>query len=113
MPDQISLFNEMEAACEPGAAEPAADDALPKKRRSTPHRRGGKPAIDYDKFKTVLIDHKVPEAARLRRVRLQAGRHGLRGHQAHQDRPRRGRRRGVPPPRLQVRRVLRRQRQRR
>ena len=63
IPGQISLFNEMEAALDEERCEPAIEDALPK-RKGKPHKRGGKTAIDYDKFKTVVIEHEIPEDER-------------------------------------------------
>lgn len=61
VPHQISLFNDAEYASDPDVPEPAVDDALPRKR---PRKRGGKPAIDYSKFETVVIDHEIPEGGR-------------------------------------------------
>ena len=60
IPEQLPLFNEVEAAAEPDAPEPEVDDVLPKK----PRRRGGKTTIDFSKFETVVIDHEIPEADR-------------------------------------------------
>lgn len=108
---QISLFNEMEAAFDEEHPEPSIEDALPK-RKGKPHRRGGKVNIDYDRFKTIVIEHDIPEGERAcPGVRLRAQGDERRGHQAPQDRPRPDLRRGAPPPRLQVRGLLRRERQ--
>lgn len=63
IPGQVSLFNEMEAAFDEEHPEPAIEDALPK-RKGRPHRRGGKTNIDYDRFKTVVIEHDIPEGER-------------------------------------------------
>ena len=60
---QISLFNEMEAAFDEEHPEPSIEDALPK-RKGKPHRRGGKVTIDYDRFKTIVIEHDIPEGER-------------------------------------------------
>lgn len=56
VPHQMSLFNDMEHAADPATPEPAVDDALPKRR---PRRRGGKPAIDYSRFETVVVSHEI------------------------------------------------------
>lgn len=50
VPDQLSLFNDMEAAADPGAAEP--------------RRRGGKRVVDYSKLEQVVVRHELPESAR-------------------------------------------------
>lgn len=85
---QISLFNEMEAAFDEEHPEPSIEDALPK-RKGKPHRRGGKVNIDYDRFKTIVIEHDIPEGERAcPGVRLRAQGDERRGHQAPQDRPR-------------------------
>lgn len=60
VPDQLSLFNDIEAATDDKAKEPEVDDILPKK----PHRRGGKAKIDYSKFETVIINHEIAEGDR-------------------------------------------------
>lgn len=62
-PGQISQFNEMEAAFDEEHPEPSIEDALPK-RKGKPHRRGGKVNIDYDRFKTIVIEHDIPEGER-------------------------------------------------
>lgn len=57
VPEQLSLFNDCEAACDPKAPEPVVDDILPR----APRRRGGKAQIDYSRFETVVIEHEIPE----------------------------------------------------
>lgn len=64
VPGQISLFNDAEASLDEERPEPTIEDALPKARRSAPHRRGGRTGIDYDKFETVVIEHDIPEGER-------------------------------------------------
>ena len=56
IPEQLSLFNDCEAYAALDAQEPSLEDILPQKRI---RRRGGKPAIDYSKFETVIIDHEI------------------------------------------------------
>jgi transposase len=58
--DQLSLFNEIEAAADTTIKEPVFEDALDPK----PRRRGGKRVIDLEKLETVIIDHILPEDAR-------------------------------------------------
>ena len=60
IPEQLSLFNDCEAACDLKAPEPVIGDILPKK----PRHRGGKTQIDYSKFETVIIEHEIPESER-------------------------------------------------
>ena len=57
-PDQLSLFNDMEAAVDPCAPEP--EMAAPAK----PRRRGGKRRIDYSKLEQVVVRHELPKSAR-------------------------------------------------
>ena len=57
VPDQLSPFNDMEAAADPGAAEP---EAVP----AEPRRRGGKRVVDYSKLEQVVVRHELPESAR-------------------------------------------------
>lgn len=57
VPNQLSLFNDMEAAADPGAAEP---EAVP----AEPRRRGGKRVVDYSKLEQVVVRHELPESAR-------------------------------------------------
>lgn len=59
IPDQLSLFNDMEAAAD-DSAEPALEDAIQPK----PRRRGGKRKIDYSKLEQVIIRHDIPESER-------------------------------------------------
>ena len=59
-PDQLSLFNDAEAAAD-GAPEPAADAAeAPEKRR----RRGGPRRVDLSGLETVVVEHDLPEGDR-------------------------------------------------
>ncbi len=58
VPDQLSLFNDMEAAAD-GSAEPALEDAC-----ARPRRRGGKRRIDYSKLEQVVIRHELPAEQR-------------------------------------------------
>jgi transposase len=53
LPEQISLFNDMEAAADPTVPEPDHTEALPKKKRKK------KTSIDYSKFETVIIEHEL------------------------------------------------------
>ena len=59
VPDQLSLFNDMEAAAD-GSPEPAFDGAVPAK----PRRRGGKRRIDYSKLEQVVVRHELPAGSR-------------------------------------------------
>lgn len=54
IPDQLSLFNDMEAAAD-DADEPALEDVLAAK----PRRRGGKRKIDYSKLEQVVVRHEL------------------------------------------------------
>lgn len=58
MPAQISLFNDMEAACDHELEEPKANKVLPKKKRKK------KSTLDYSKFETVVITHEIAEEER-------------------------------------------------
>ena len=60
IPEQLPLFNEVEATAKPDAAEPDIEEALPKKSR----KRGGKTTIDYSKFEILVIDHEIPAGER-------------------------------------------------
>lgn len=60
IPDQLSLFNDMEAAAD-NAPEPAFDDAVGK----MPRRRGGKRKIDYSALEQVTIRHELAEDERI------------------------------------------------
>ena len=55
-PDQLSLFNDFEAASSTSVPEPAIEEILPKKAS---HKRGGKRTIDYSRFETVVIEHEL------------------------------------------------------
>ena len=59
IPDQLSLFNDMEAAAD-GSPEPAFEDAVPAK----PRKRGGKRKIDYSKLEQVVVRHELPAGSR-------------------------------------------------
>ena len=58
IPGQLSLFNDMEAAAEPCAAEPESA------AQAKPGRRGGKRRIDYSRLEQVVVRHELPESAR-------------------------------------------------
>lgn len=60
-PDQPSLFNDMECAYAPDAAEPKVDDILPKTK---PRRRGGERAIGCSKLGAIVIGHEIPAGER-------------------------------------------------
>lgn len=57
VPDQLSLFNDMEAAADPGAAEPELD------AQAKPRRRGGRRVVDYSRLEQVVVRHELPESA--------------------------------------------------
>ena len=59
IPDQLSLFNDMEAAAD-GSPEPEFDEAVP----ARPRRRGGKRRIDYSKLEQVVVRHELPAGSR-------------------------------------------------
>ena len=59
VPDQLSLFNDMEAAAD-GSPEPAFADAVPPK----PRKRGGKRKVDYSKLEQVVVRHELPAGSR-------------------------------------------------
>ena len=59
VPDQLSLFNDMEAAAD-GSPEPFFDEAVPPK----PRKRGGKRRIDYSKLEQVVVRHELPAEER-------------------------------------------------
>lgn len=59
VPDQLSLFNDMEAAAD-GSPEPAFDDAVPPR----PRRRGGRRRVDYSKLEQVVVRHELPAGSR-------------------------------------------------
>ena len=60
-PDQLSLFNDMEFACEPEVVESEIKEVLAEVK---PRRRGGKCVIDYSKFETLVIEHELPANTR-------------------------------------------------
>ena len=55
VPDQLSLFNDMEAAATEPPAEPDGG------REHRPRRRGGKRRIDTTKLERVVVDHVIEE----------------------------------------------------
>lgn len=57
VPDQLSLFNDMEAAADDSAPEPEPGP-------SKPRRRGGKRRIDFSKLEQVVVRHELPEGER-------------------------------------------------
>ncbi len=59
IPDQLSLFNDMEAAADE-SPEPAFEDAVPAK----PRKRGGKRKVDYSKLEQVVVRHELPAGSR-------------------------------------------------
>ena len=52
VPDQLSLFNDMEAAAEPEF-----------NAQAKPRRRGGRRVVDYSRLEQVVVRHKLPETA--------------------------------------------------
>ena len=63
VPEQLSLFNDMDAAADPSAAEPSVADAVEPAAKKR-HRRGGKRRIDLSSFETIVIEHDLPEDGR-------------------------------------------------
>lgn len=61
-PEQLSLFNDVEAAADGSAAEPSLEDAIGKAPEN--RRRGGKRKIDFARFETVVIEHELPAEER-------------------------------------------------
>ena len=59
VPDQLSLFNDMEAAAD-DSDEPAFEDAVPPR----PRRRGGRRRVDYSKLEQVVVRHELPAGSR-------------------------------------------------
>lgn len=57
VPDQLSLFNDMEAAADPDAAAPELD------AQAKPRRRGGRRVVDYSRLEQVVVRHELPESA--------------------------------------------------
>lgn len=60
VPEQLSLFNGVEAAAVPGAPEPPLGEALAQRK---PRRRGGKRRIDTSKLERVVVEHVLDDAA--------------------------------------------------
>lgn len=54
LPHQLGLFNDMEAAYEPSAAEPAAEEAARPRRR-----RKRRECVDWSKYETVVVEHRL------------------------------------------------------
>ena len=52
VPDQLSLFNDMEAAAEPEF-----------NAQAKPRRRGGRRVVDYSRLEQVVVRHELPETA--------------------------------------------------
>lgn len=61
-PEQLSLFNDVEAAADGSAAEPSLEDIIDKAPKN--RRRGGKRKIDLARFETVVIEHELPAEER-------------------------------------------------
>lgn len=59
VPGQLALFNDMDAASDPEAAEPAVEDAVGKVA-AKPRKRGGRRVVDWSKYETVVIEHELP-----------------------------------------------------
>lgn len=59
-PDQLSLFNDMEAAFGPEAPEPAPEEAAaPAEPRKRPRKR--RECVDWSKYDTVVVEHGFDE----------------------------------------------------
>ena len=54
-PGQLSLFNDMEAAFEPDAAEPAPEDVAAPAKPAKPRKR--RECVDWSKYDTVVVEH--------------------------------------------------------
>lgn len=61
-PEQLSLFNDVEAAADGSAAEPSLEDVAGKAPEN--RRRGGKRKIDFARFETVVVEHELPAEER-------------------------------------------------
>lgn len=61
-PEQLSLFNDVEAAADGSAAEPSLEDVAGKAPGN--RRRGGKRKIDLARFETVVVEHELPAEER-------------------------------------------------
>lgn len=57
VPEQLSLFNDVEFASDMSGTEPALDEVIEKK----PRRGGGKRKIDFSKLEQVVIRHELPK----------------------------------------------------
>lgn len=99
VPEQLSLFNDVEAAADPSVPEPSVDDVVAKPKA---RRRGGKRRIDLSSLETVVIDHELPAEERecpacgseledmgydvTRRIRLVPARFVVEEHRTHKYR---------------------------
>lgn len=54
-PEQLSLFNGMEAAFDPGSAEPAPEDVAAPARPRKPRKR--RECVDWSKYDAVVVEH--------------------------------------------------------
>ena len=54
-PEQCSLFNDMEAAFEPDAAEPSPEEVATPAKPGKPRKK--RECVDWSKYDTVVIDH--------------------------------------------------------
>lgn len=59
-PEQYSLFNDMEAAFEPDAAEPAPEDVVALAEPKKPRKR--RECVDWSRYDTVVVEHGFDEA---------------------------------------------------
>lgn len=62
VPEQLSLFNAVEADADDSVGEPSADEAI--LQDPTPRRRGGRRRLDFEGMETVIVEHRMPEPAR-------------------------------------------------
>lgn len=63
IPEQLSLFNGVEADADDSACEPSIDEAIFQDPK--PRRRGGKRRLDFEGMETIIVEHKMPESARI------------------------------------------------
>ena len=59
-PDQLSLFNDFEAAADPSEPEPAPSEPAPPR----PRRRGGPRVLDLSSLPATVVEHDLPEEGR-------------------------------------------------
>ena len=64
VPEQLSLFNDVEFSADKSAKEPELVDGEDDKDKSKKPRRGGKRKIDLSRFETVVIEHKLDDSER-------------------------------------------------